>query len=95
MASLTLGLLGAAALIKAKQKHKTPRAPGSDAYASLLGDAPDTTADTAQAYSASVAAAALQRRKAAGGTGRASTLLTGPQGVTNSAPLARNTLLGS
>lgn len=56
--------------------------------------APNAMADQSRAGSSAYQAAAAQRRRTLGASGRSDTIVTGPRGVTDVAPTARRTLLG-
>lgn len=55
---------------------------------------PDTNVEAEQMARAAQTERALARKRAAAGTNRTSTMLTGAQGTTTAAPTQRKTLLG-
>ena len=71
-------IIGSLLGIKAPKPQPVPVTPESDPAASAAADE----------------AARKQRRAAALASGRASTILTGGQGVTSAAPVAQHTLTG-
>jgi hypothetical protein len=91
MAALTTiaaiaGIASAAASIGGSLTHKKPKGP-------QLPPAPDPNADALAAAQAATAAGA-KRKQGTGSSGRAGTILTGPDGASDAAPVERKTLLG-
>lgn len=85
--TLIAGGLAAGLLFNAS-RQKTPKLPELPAI-------PEPPPPLSQDRGDITRARLRQRRKSIGGQGRRSTLLTGPQGLTDPAPVQRKTLLGS
>jgi hypothetical protein len=62
--------------------------------AAIARSAPDPAAEQIKANSAALNAQTLAKKRAAHANGRASTILTGPSGITTAPPVATKTLLG-
>lgn len=98
MAALSTAIaVGALALAGASTAstlaQKKPKSPALPDAATLLSSAPKATPE-ADARVAQQSASEARRRKAGGGSGRASTILTGASGASGEPATQRKTLLG-
>lgn len=91
MAALTAAMLALSAFQTFKAVTSHPDAPPTPGP---LPMSPDAALEQAKANKAAAEAAAAERRRVTLSDGRASTLRTGPGGLTDPAPTQRKTLLG-
>lgn len=94
MAATTAIVAGIGSTVYGQVEANQQRQKAKGDTAAILRSAPSATSAAQTANDAAIAAAKTQRQKTSGATGRAGTILTGPQGLTNAPQPQRQTLLG-